>query len=240
VKADRLIHAGTSQLLIFGGTPIRPDGAGFLVMKNSRWPKWWDEKPGAVDPDPGFAFVDWQGREKPLTPPAFMLDAAALKNEHDGAKLGALLWPAYFDSGWQGDVAQVSWNVDRMRYRTGKGEAVLERIQPEKTKDGGLIDRQYQFPGTQVRVRTVLPNWDDEKAQGKGPTRLEVLKPRGRAPQVVLEQMTMPGIFIPSPDGKRVAVWTTTKDKNQKEEAVVLVVDDRGEVAARVSFPVKK
>jgi hypothetical protein len=234
VKANHLVHAGNAQLLTFGGTPVRPDGAGFLVMKNGRWPQWWKKEAGAVDSDPGFAFVDWEGQEKTLKPPALLLDAAALKKETDGNKLGALLWPAYYDSGWQGDVAQVSWNVDRMRYLTGKGEAVLESVKPEKTKDGALVMRQYQFPGGQARLRVALTKWDDQKAQSTGPARLEVLKAGQQEPQVVLEA-TRPGVLIPAPNGKLAAFWTMAKDKKAVEQPVVIVVSDQGEVVARVA-----
>jgi hypothetical protein len=227
VKADRLIHAGEAQLLTFGSTPVRPDGAGFLVMKNMHWPNWWEKKAGEADPDPQFAFVDWQGKEKALKPPAFLLDADALKKEKDANKLGGLLWPAFYESGWQGDVAQVSWNVDRLRYLTSKGEAVLESIKAEKTKDGALVMRQYQFPGGGPRLRVVVTKWDDQKPENAGPARLEVLKAGQQEPQVILEDI-MPCVLIPAPNGKRVAVWTSLKDKKGKDQPLVLVVDDQG------------
>jgi hypothetical protein len=229
VKADRLIHAGDAQLLTFGNTPVRPDGAGFLVMKNMHWPQWWEKKAGEVDPDPGFAFVDWQGKEKDLKPPPFLVDADALKKERDANKLGGLLWPAFYESGWQGDVAQVSWNVDRLRYLTSKGEAVLEGIKAEKTKDGALVMRQYQFPGGGTRLRVVVTKWDDQKPDSAGPARLELLKAGQQEPQVILEETT-PCVLIPAPNGKRVAVWTSTKEKKGKERALVVVVDDQGKV----------
>jgi hypothetical protein len=229
VKADKLIHAGDAQLLTFGSTPVRPDGAGFLVMKNMHWPNWWVEKAGEVDPDPRFAFVDWQGEEKALKPPAFLLDADALKKERDANKLGGLLWPAYYESGWQGDVAQVSWNKDRLRYLTSKGEAVLEPIKAEKTKDGNLVMRQYQFPGGRTWLRVVVTKWDDQKPGDSGSARLEVLKAGQQEPQVIREEI-MPCVLIPAPNGKRVAVWTTVKEKKGKEQSLIVVVDDQGKV----------
>jgi len=124
VKADRLIHAGKGMLLIFGGTPVRPDGAGFLVMKNAM--TWLDNSGKGKATDPGFVFLDWDGKERPLQAPALLLDAKALEKEKDANKLAALLCPALYDSGWEKDVAQVSWNVDRLRYLTGKGEVAHE------------------------------------------------------------------------------------------------------------------
>jgi hypothetical protein len=229
VKADQLIHAGDAQLLTFGSTPVRPDGAGFLVMKNMHWPSWWEKKPGEVDPDPRFAFVDWQGKEKALKPPAFLLDADALKKEKDANKIGGLLWPAYYESGWQGDVARVSWNVDRLRYLTGKGEAVLERIKAEKTKDGSLVMRHYPFPGGRTRVRVVVTKWDDQKPENSGPARLEVLKAGQQEPQDILEEIT-PCVLIPAPNGKWLAVWTSMKEKKPKDQPLIVVIDDQGTV----------
>ena len=70
VKADRMIHSGEGQLLVFGGSPLRPDGSGFLLIKNTRWPNWWNQGPGEISSDPGFTFVDWDGKETALKAPA--------------------------------------------------------------------------------------------------------------------------------------------------------------------------
>jgi hypothetical protein len=233
VKADRLLHQAEGQLFTFGGNAVRPDGAGFLLMKNVRWPNWWDKKAGEVDPDPHFAFITWEGKEQPLKPPALLLDRAALQQEKDANKLSALVWPAYYDSDWHGDVAQVAWNVDRMRYLTSKGEAVLDRVKPEKTKDGGLIMRQYQFPGGQARLRQVVTKWDERNPEKAGPAHLEIVKPGQEHPQILVADV-VPCVLIPAPNRKLLAVWA--REKNQQELGLILVVSDQGEVVARLTI----
>jgi hypothetical protein len=70
VKGDRLVHAGEGWLLIFGTTPVRPDGAGFLLMKNAGG--WLQREKKEKVPDPAFTFVDWEGGEQPLKSPALL------------------------------------------------------------------------------------------------------------------------------------------------------------------------
>jgi hypothetical protein len=226
VEKDRLVHAGNGWLLIFGTSAVRPDGAGFLLMKNVRaWVKR-DDKPPV--PDPGFVFVSWDGAEKPLTPPPLLVDREALEKEKgkDGAdKLFALLNPYMVHSGWNGDVAQVSLAAQRLRYLTARGEATLDQIQPSLTDDGQPILKQYTFPGSGARVRMVETRKKDKKPSD---TKIwvEFLKGGQKAPTVLVRQQG--AIFVPSPNEKLLAL------RNWQEEATVLVVNDQGEVVARV------
>ena len=52
-------------LAVIAGSPVRPDGAGFLVIQ-------------AKDPDrnksPGYAFIDWQGKKQKLKTPANLVE----------------------------------------------------------------------------------------------------------------------------------------------------------------------
>ncbi|HEV3257374.1 MAG TPA: hypothetical protein VG013_10875 [Gemmataceae bacterium] len=237
VKADRLVHAGAGTLLSFGGTPVRPDGAGFLIMKNAeRWVGWWNQKANGKkgNPDPGFTFVDWHGKERPLKPPAFLFDAAALEKEKDANKLVGLLCPALYDSGWEGEVARVSWNVDRLRYLTSRGEAVVDHIKPDKTEDGLLVKQRYRFPGTLTQLRFVVTRWDDKKPENAGPVRVEVLKAGRKKPQVILDKIEG-YVLIPAPNRKLVALRTAfLGGKGPKDREQVIIVNDKGEVVAQV------
>jgi hypothetical protein len=227
VQTDRLLKAGEGVLLGFGGTPLRPDGAGFLVMKNARWPNWWDKQPGAVDPDPRFVFMDWEGREKSIKAPAYLLDGEALKKEKEAAKLYALLFPVFFESHWQGDIAEVSLGRDRLRYFTARGAAVLDRVKPQTTREGNLVVRHYPFPGGKATLRVVST---------KQNPRLEVVKGVGSEPEVVVKQLELLPVLIPSPTGKQVAVWANAKGGQQGQKSLLLVVNDQGEVGARIEL----
>jgi hypothetical protein len=234
VKEDRLVRAGPGMLLSFGGAAARPDGAGFLLMKNVEWMGWWDKKDGKGDPDPGFAFVRWDGKEQLLKPPALLTDADALKKETDRNKLGGLLFPALYSSAWHGDVAQVSWNVDRMRYLTAKGEAVLDRTEPDKTAEGLLVKQRYAFPGGRAELRVVLTKWDDKKQDADSPLRVEVLKTGQKDPLIVLDKVGA-CVLIPAPNRKLVALHTIDRArKGGPQQEQVVVINDQGAVVARV------
>ncbi len=227
ITADKLIHAGEGWLLIFGTTPVRPDGAGFLFMKN--FGSWMGRKNNKKVSDPGFTFVDWDGKEQPLKAPALFTDGAALEKEKDNNKLLALLLPFMYQSGWSADVAQVSWNRDRLRYLTGKGEAVLDRIEPAVTKDDWHIVQQYSFPAGKAQVRIVM-KWDEKNPQPKGDLRVEFLKMGEEMPKILCETG---GVLIPSPNGKLAAIRTRTSADGKESEAVI-VVDDQGEIVVRL------
>jgi hypothetical protein len=235
VERNRLLHAGEGILFTFGGTPIRPDGAGFLVMKSRGWPWWWNREDGKGDCDPGFAFVDWEGKERALKPPPLLGNADALKKEEDNNKMGALLWPTLYQSAWDGNVAQVSWNVDRMRYVTDKGKAVLDGIKPERTKDGLLIKQQLAFPGGKARVRVVVTKEPHPTLPNVARDRVEVIKEGQEKPTVILDKIDAGCVLIPSPKRMLVAIIAGVgEEKGGRGHDLVVVVNDKGEEVARV------
>jgi hypothetical protein len=96
-KADRLINLKEGWLLNFLGGPIRPDGAGFLVMHNTKG--FLGTSNNNADRAPRFALVGWDGKEKAIKPPPLLLDRAALEKEQDLNKLIGLLNPCLYQSG---------------------------------------------------------------------------------------------------------------------------------------------
>jgi hypothetical protein len=232
-KTDRLINVKEGWLLSFTGGPVRPDGAGFLVMHNV---KGFVGGPEGGDWKPRFGLVGWDGKEQAIKPPPLLLDEKALKKETDVHKLAALLNPYLYQSGWDGDVASVSWNVDRLRYFTKKGEAVIDSVKPLKADDGRLVQIRHQFPGGQAEVRVVSLHGVDNKASTEG-VRLEVRKPGQRKAEVVLEQADF-CLPTPSPNGRLVALWCVSDTRKGGEGRMdILVVDDKGRVTARVQPP---
>jgi hypothetical protein len=235
LKKNELVYSGPGILLAFGGSAVRPDGAGFLVIKNSEWMQSWDRKDAKRDINPGFAFVTWDGKEEALKPPALLVDAVALKKEKDGNKLGGLFWPALYNSAWHGNVAEVSWNVDRLRYLTGKGEAVLDRIPADKTSDGLLVKQRYKFPGGRAELRVVMSKWDDQKPDRADVPRVEVLKTGQKEPQVILDKSEA-CVLIPAPNRKLLALHTGVGErKGRAHPDTILVINDQGEVVANLA-----
>ena len=192
-----------------------------------------DEKP-AMDQDIRFVFVDWDGKEQPLKAPPFLLDRDALKKEKDANKLVALFLPMMFESGWDGDVARVSYHVDRLRYLTRKGEAVLDQVQPEMT-EGGLVQNKYSFPGGQAQVRIVaLIDQGKTPKDSKG-VRLEILK-RGKKP-VVIQPMADLCVPAVSPNGELMAVRCFAPGKKKLEGNRIIIINKKGEVVANLQVP---
>jgi hypothetical protein len=239
IQADRLLHSGPAVLLTFGSTPIRPDGAGFLLMKNPRWANWWDKKPGEVDPDPQFTFVDWEGKEKTLKPPAYLLDGEALKKETDPLKLYALLLPAFFESRWRGEVAEVSYGPDRLRYDIAKGEAVLDKVKPETTREGHVILRQYPIALGRATLRVVGPEQKEGERKNIDFARLEVVKAGQQKAQVLIPELNWLPVLVPAPNGKHVAIWSQVKENKREKGALLLVVNEQGEATGRIELGLK-
>jgi hypothetical protein len=220
VQTKKLIWSSPGALLVFRGGPIRPDGAGFLVVKTDK---------GAEVKDLRFVFVDWAGREQPIKVPPRMLDEAAAQKEKDALKGVAVLAPLLFESGWEGDVAQVSYYADRLRYFTKKGEAVLDNVQPVWV-EGGVVLCQYRFKGAQAQLRIVM-----EFDQDKGPEltkgfRVEVLKAGKKDAEVLVASRKVP-ILLPAPNGLLASIYCL--DDN-RQRPTILVVNDKGEVVANV------
>jgi hypothetical protein len=233
VKDDRFIDLKDGLVLSFGGTPFRPDGAGFLVMRNVKG--WLEDRKKAVDHTPRFALVGFDGKERAIKPPPLLLDDAALEKEKDINKLMGLLVPVLYQSGWEGDVAQVSWNVDRLRYYTKKGEAVIDRIKPQTTADGLVVQYQHRFAsGARARVVSLggpKPAGDNTKV------RVELLKPGQDKAEVILAQADV-CVPVPAPNGKLLALRCLMKTNNPKQQQEsILIVNDKGEQTANLQVP---
>jgi hypothetical protein len=234
-KAAKLVWSAPGALLNFRGGPVRPDGAGFLVMKNyTGWATVFTKDKQAKDIDPHFVFVDWAGKEQPIKAPALMLDVAALQKETNSNKLMALFVPLLFESGWVGDVAQVSYHVDRLRYVTKKGEALLDSVQPEMV-EGGMVQSQYRFPGGHAQLRVIALFKKENGPESSNRVRLEVLKAGKKDPEVIVAEAEY-CVPVVAPNGKTVAVRSLipSKDANTREQYNLLVVDDKGTVVANL------
>jgi dipeptidyl aminopeptidase/acylaminoacyl peptidase len=116
--------------LLFAGTPIRPDGKGFLVAKTR----------DRLD------LVDWEGGEQgiPVEPDSLRDDQWEM--------LGLA---QFWTSRWQGDIAVVSGVRSRIRVDTARRTVAVEEMAPERPVPGERIVQQYAFPdgGAVIRLR---------------------------------------------------------------------------------------
>jgi hypothetical protein len=234
-KMDRLVNLKDAWLLNFAGGPVRPDGAGFLVMHGAG--EFIDDRGGKTEKPPAFSLVSWDGSKQAIKPPPLLLDKAALQKEKDLNKLVGLLSPYAYQSGWDDDVAWVRWNVDRLRYFTKKGEAVIDSVKP-LVVDGRVVQLQHKFPGGQAEVR-VVSAFDAEKQADRpnGRLRIEVLKAGQEKAEVLLEKarLCVPTV---SPNGRMLALWCVGDKMKQAQDPMdILIVNDKGAVVAKLRVP---
>src|SRR5262249_18780079 len=158
-KEMRLI---SGFLMLFGNTPIRPDGKVFLVVRE-------------VDMQLEIAFVDWEGKSQKVS-----LDVAAADNDE---KKTMLYFPSIFQSRWNADTAEVSYKQTRFRLDAKKLKGVFEDS-PGTEAPAGLenLQQQHVFAGG-VKVRALIAK-DSEGNFGK--SRLEIITPGAQKPRVVM------------------------------------------------------
>src|SRR5207302_4706723 len=93
----------------FGGTPVRPDGKGFLVTRK-------DGGPDSLK----VLLVDWEGKTQPID-----MKPDAIDHEN---KVGPIQFPWAGNSGWKGAVAEVSHGGNRIRIDTDKRVGTFEAV----------------------------------------------------------------------------------------------------------------
>jgi hypothetical protein len=130
----------------------------------------------------------------------------------------------------------VSWNVDRLRYFTKKGEAVIDAVKPVVASDGRVVQLRHKLPGGQAEVRLISKYDADKKSGGEG-VRVEILKAGQQKAEVLLAeaQVCVPTV---SPNGRMLALWCLTgTGKKDQERIDIFIVNDKGTVTAKVDVP---
>jgi hypothetical protein len=184
----------------FGGTPVRPDGKGFLITR----------KDGGPESLKVF-LADWDGKTQPID-----LKTAALDNAD---KADVIQFPWAGTSGWKGAVAEVSYGGTRVRIDTDKRTGTFEAIpKSEAVADDKNILQQYAFPdGAKVRVLGA------EQAT-VNTYQLEYIKAGESKPKVLKVQEKSSFILLPSPDRKWLAARVVGEDKS------IFLISAKGEV----------
>jgi hypothetical protein len=214
LKEDRFTDLGDQVLWVFGNSPVRPDGKGFLTFRSR-------SKQGEGD---GIAFIDWQGRKRFFGKP----DPDVKSREESGAAAAMALFPYLFPTRWQGDVATARGGDVELAVDTGKIKLGVTKAKSEHTADGRVIRQQYQFGKEGARLRVIELGAAD---QNNIPLRVE-LTPAGAAPPRVLAEKAALTTLQPSPDGKTLAVRYLTGGGDGLNGDRLLVIDARGEVLA--------
>jgi hypothetical protein len=184
VKKDTMITLEGRPMAI-GGSPVRPDGKGFLISKGLR-------------ASGQFSVVDWHGKVQDIRLAAnfFEVTTGTLREDH-----GFLQDPWMFTSRWKGPIAEIVKGESRILMDTEKHAGAIEAIPDDQAKvNGHLLMQQFAFPKSKVQVRVLL--------HGSYDFRVESVKEN----KVTLVAKTLfPPVFAPSPDGKWLAVRTVDK-----------------------------
>ncbi|HVS36527.1 MAG TPA: hypothetical protein VMS17_13265 [Gemmataceae bacterium] len=211
------------NLATYRNTPIRPDGKGFLAVTKTGGP---------------LCFVDWDGKKQDIQPTP--------EDASEGSKLWHLLYyPMMYSSHWDGDTAVVSWDDMRVATDADKLTASLEKIKPETTADGKVIQDQVKLAdGGMVRAVELTKRWgqkhDPDDPYRYGRYRVELLKPGANEPKVLMDAAAM-FMIQPSPDGKKAVVrYSKSEDAifktSNPNEDLFYVIDGGGDVTDKIDI----
>lgn len=195
---------------IYGSTPLRPDGQGFLMIKLI-------DRGEKVE---HLATVDWQGQVNALTA-RFDLNEEKLAMQ--------LAWPVLRSSAWTERSAAAVTSSGRTHIDLDKGEATLHAAKPGEISMGQeTIWMSAKLPsGIQVVVLTTakgdkafhqsrIISWDPKAMK-------QIAEIANGADHLV-------GLF-PSPDKKHVLVRVWEGDRRGPDADMMYVINAQGQVA---------
>jgi hypothetical protein len=219
VKTDSLKVIENSRVLIHNGTPIRPDGKGFLLLLGK-------------NPDHRLVFMDWTDKEQRIEKEAFV--ALWPKDFHMRET------PLYAPTWWDGDKAFAGFKNAKATYviDTGKNKieftdtfAAMAKKKENSTLPILFSPARFDFPG-EVSVQVGR----SEAAPGGYMSKVTVINNKTKKEDVILEQGPETSLFIPSPNGNYLALSLSSFDYglNQKED-IILVINSKGEVVSKLS-----
>jgi hypothetical protein len=209
LKKDRLTLLEGALPALFGGSPFRPDGKGFLLTR---------PREGGLD----VGWMDWAGKEQAI---AMKPDTVDSEQKRD-----MLAAPWYATSSWHGAEAVVAYSSTRIRIDTGKRTGRLEAVPREEAAvDGKVIRQRYSFAATGVAVCVL-----EEEVKDATHFRVQVNSPKGTTLDTPVESASWCMLF-PSPNGKLVAVGCGELDVRGRNQDMILVIDQAGKVLGRLT-----
>ncbi len=188
----------------FGGTPCRPDGKGFLLLRPN-------------GDSLKLALVDWEGKLRPIR-----LNPEAIDSDE---KRELITFPWIGTSAWEGNVAVVSNGTTRIRIDTHKLIGTFETVPTKEAFVGGkVVLQRFTFPKGGLKLQVLLgQEGPPEQPQGSF-LRLELVGGMEGKPRLLKEIKNSRCVLLsPSPDGR----WLAVRDSASGE---ILLVGSSGEV----------
>jgi hypothetical protein len=211
LDTQQVVTLGAVVPAMYGTSPIRPDGKGFLIAREGR----------------RISFIDWEGKQTAIDLPPDFVNDGVITTPHVSC------W-----SRWEGNVAIATWKKGQLRIDTEKKTATLtEPGEAEWAWDGREIQEQYVFPGGKVRVVVLYKkSWRDFKDAGLPTVSVEWFGPDGQRRILVPE--TFHCALYPSPNKERVALRYFTEGPEadrDKAQSFIKVVDAKGDFVAEIN-----
>jgi hypothetical protein len=222
LKADRIVMVPHAHMAVFSNRPFRPDGKGFLVVK--------DGFLGMEEKDLGMSFVDWEGHEQPV----LLNKPGKVSKEVEEDMPRMLMLPADYNSSWRGKKAVVSTSRARCEIDSDKLVGTWELT----TGDGPDVETRVRQNVAFANGTHALQVWEWTKWDGESKnylSRLELVDGGQKKTSVLRENSAEP-ILFPSPDGKHVAVYWRGAEYNDPiiANGLLWVIDQEGKVEARM------
>jgi hypothetical protein len=187
----------------FGGTPIRPDSAGFLLVDR-----------GKDNGNESYVWADWQGKTQPFKD-------AGQQDEDDFNP-----WTALADSRWHGAKASALRGDQRLVLDTDKRVQSFEKAKPADTMIGKESIRMRTKLASGIEL--LLLQLDDNDK--RGPALRLVARKAGndRLDQVVPPIRDRMMLLSPAPDGRHAILRVSYGYRGAKGDSVH-VIDNAGQ-----------
>ncbi len=223
LRAQRMTAFDWTAVVCIEGSPIHPDGAGFLVVRIA------DDQ----DKLPSYAMIDWHGGVKEIKADA-NLDSKKLALQFPAPELDVFRVtmtgsPALHASHWEKGVAVVTFSGVTLRIDTD-GQQIRWKIGAPIKADGKLVKDQFPLADGAVLRTVVLPLKRARSEQVLPYVRVELKRPGKKAKVLVPEAMFV--IATPSPNRAYVALrcFLDPVGAQAPNPERLLVLDRRGNV----------
>jgi hypothetical protein len=214
LDGDRAVMLGPVAPMIYGTTPIRPDGKSFLIAREDR----------------AVGLVDWEGKQTPVELPA------GLSGLH-WSLLSAPVSSCW--ARWEGDAAVATWKGGRLRIDTGRRVATLGT--PDKAEwasDDKEVQHIHTFPDGKTKIVVVyLLSPRDFRDAGLPTVRVDLVGPEPGMRRALIPETFHCGVY-PSPNKELVALryvsWSPGREDRPRD--MIWVVNRKGDVVADIEM----
>jgi dipeptidyl aminopeptidase/acylaminoacyl peptidase len=230
LKGDSIKMYDKSAPLIHGGSPMTPDGKGFLLLLGPKDKTKADDQGRVV-------LVDWAGKEQLIDVEPLVKLVPKGKLEQSEAMGSFFIVPLVFPSWWDGPSAvagfkraKATYAIDTVKKTVVVSEAMAELIKQKKGDDEPL---EFDLGGDLTIRVTKLPG--ENKGKGARNARIAVVNRATKKETVLVEKGPENCLFLPSPNGQYVALCITSGPIGQTD-SLTIVVNNKGEEVARLTF----